>query len=522
MSHDEILLQTILDDPSDIDARLVYGDYLADLEDPRGEFIQCEVAADRLASWTPDYADLHYRARELELQHRKTWDEEIEHVIHRSQISQRPEEHDFRRLKYHYRRGFADHFEMDRLPSDFGPIRELIKTTPLRKISTSCNESLLHLREPEMGVLSQLALRGQLPQKRIRTAIFGNNSPLRLQSLRLYLSRLSTTSDHKFVLELSKSKALEHLTSFGCNVCSSDPETLKRLIKSPTFRHLQDLELTESAFGDAGMELISKSHLVKQLRSLNIKMCGIGDPGLAKFANAGPEMLRHIGIGWWYGKNPTAAGLEALFRSGALSSLEALDLRGLRTDKEVYTSLTTNPALARLLQINLSSTQLDDEKSRLLADGVHLRPTWLDLGSNRALSGRALMRLLHSNFVERVTYLNLEKFAHGGHKAADYIAKSRSLKNLRYLNLSDTGADRSLVAKLARSENAENLCELQLNHIDSLTDKEIDMLRDRSAFPRLRFLSILGCNLNSQRTKRLRNRFRKGLTSSEHPTGLRA
>jgi uncharacterized protein (TIGR02996 family) len=78
------LLAAVLADPDDFEARLVYGDYLTERDDPRGEFIHVQCALGRPLvnasgrSWTRPTFDgdpklLEKRERKLLSLHQKTW-----------------------------------------------------------------------------------------------------------------------------------------------------------------------------------------------------------------------------------------------------------------------------------------------------------------------------------------------------------------------------------------------------------------------------------------------------------------
>jgi uncharacterized protein (TIGR02996 family) len=70
-------LQTVCDDPADVDTRLIFADWLTDQSDPalstRGEFLRLQT---RLAGWVPDLEErqaLQSRARALRTAHAEDW-----------------------------------------------------------------------------------------------------------------------------------------------------------------------------------------------------------------------------------------------------------------------------------------------------------------------------------------------------------------------------------------------------------------------------------------------------------------
>lgn len=67
------LLQTILADPDDLDARLVYADWLDQQGDPRGELIRYQIAAKGVPEGDPRRRELEERIRALLQTHEATW-----------------------------------------------------------------------------------------------------------------------------------------------------------------------------------------------------------------------------------------------------------------------------------------------------------------------------------------------------------------------------------------------------------------------------------------------------------------
>lgn len=72
MTHDEAFLQAILTNPEDDVARLIYGDWLTDRNDPRGEFIRVQCRLARMDKDNPERPGLEAREREF-LNHQEEW-----------------------------------------------------------------------------------------------------------------------------------------------------------------------------------------------------------------------------------------------------------------------------------------------------------------------------------------------------------------------------------------------------------------------------------------------------------------
>ena len=504
MNTGDILLETILDDPSDIDARLVYGDYLAEIEDPRGEFIQCEVATERLPRWSPEFADLHFRARELEQQHRKNWDKEIQSIIGRMNFSTRDNVYRARPpIDYKYRIGFADQFSLNQFPINKEVFGELLRTTPIRKIKPS-SEVELRLLDPMMSKISELEIHAASISNKL-ARLFSPSAPYRLKSLRLYLQRASAKERTSLAKLLVKSETTQELESFYFNATATKPNDLQKLIDAPMFANLNSLGLIEGELGDEGISMISRSHLIKQLHSLHIKMSGVGDDGIVELANAGPEKLKYLSMGWWFGKNPTSIGLRALANCEALQALETMDLRGYRIDPSGFEALAQSKCLTSLRDLDLEDSDLDDQGAKALA-GSKLKFGRLNLAKNRALDADGLTALLHSDVVSELTHLSLECALPRAEKVTEIIATSPVMKNLRHLDLCDSEITTESIRTLAESDNLQELRELHLGFVEDPKSEIAKLLKQKSHFPSLKFLNFVTA-ADGKVSQSLRQRF---------------
>lgn len=165
MSVERQFLEAMIEDPEDLDLRLVLADWYQERDDPRGEFIQVQIALDRLPLrhwWRSDIED---RERELLSEHRKSWDAPLHRHLNNTRL--KGQVHSRRGLvrgwKYH--RGFVEHVSVDAatflesfdafLP--LGPLRSLRLWNVRNVLSRLCRfEGLsrfvkLDLRHNELG-----------------------------------------------------------------------------------------------------------------------------------------------------------------------------------------------------------------------------------------------------------------------------------------------------------------------------------------------------------------------------------
>src|SRR5215472_2671870 len=73
MSHEEGLLQAIIDEPDDDGLRLIYADWLEERGDPRSEFIRVQVELARLPEYDPRRFELEEREQALLADYEQEW-----------------------------------------------------------------------------------------------------------------------------------------------------------------------------------------------------------------------------------------------------------------------------------------------------------------------------------------------------------------------------------------------------------------------------------------------------------------
>ena len=133
MSVEQQLLEAMMADPEDLEVRMVLADWYQEYGDPRGEFIQVQIALDRLPRFHWWRSDIEDRERELLAENRKRWDAPLHR--HLSQTALKGKIHSRRGLVrgWKYRRGFVEHLSIDAatLMDSFDPFLSL---GPLRSL----------------------------------------------------------------------------------------------------------------------------------------------------------------------------------------------------------------------------------------------------------------------------------------------------------------------------------------------------------------------------------------------------
>lgn len=113
MSVERQLLEAMMQDPEDLDLRLVLADWYQEQDDPRGEFIQVQIALDRLPAGHQWRAEIEDREREILSEHRKAWDAPLHRHLNTTRL--KGQVHARRGLVrgWQYRRGFVEHLSVD-------------------------------------------------------------------------------------------------------------------------------------------------------------------------------------------------------------------------------------------------------------------------------------------------------------------------------------------------------------------------------------------------------------------------
>src|SRR5688572_13531490 len=106
MNVERQFLEAMMQEPEDLDLRLGLADWYQEHDDPRGEFIQVQIALDRLPAGHRWRMEIEEREQELLTEHRKAWDAPLYRHLNRTRL--KGQIHSRRGLVrgWRYRRGF--------------------------------------------------------------------------------------------------------------------------------------------------------------------------------------------------------------------------------------------------------------------------------------------------------------------------------------------------------------------------------------------------------------------------------
>jgi len=360
------LEKAIFANPDDLGAHAAYADWLIEQGDPRGEFIQVQLALEDPKKPAKERKELQKREKALLKKHEREWLGDL--ASHLLDSGDEDEWHELRAqaIEHKFARGWLDQVQIPKLTVNASralaklPMAQLMSRLaiietefedegdfeagddvpeglsfpslyPLIKSENLANLRVLQLGDPtEDGYLycnidgaPAVDLIKKMP--RIEelylisedfdlNALFGLKSLRNLRILQVY----NVSGTHPFAA-LAKNPALEKLTHLLIRphtLESRDAEAyitlggVKALVHSPHLKSLTHLRLGLNDMGDAGCTEIVKSGILKRLKMLDIQGGCVTDAGARILASC-PDLknLELLDISW---NRLTEAGVAAL------------------------------------------------------------------------------------------------------------------------------------------------------------------------------------------------------------------
>jgi len=332
-SQREMLEAAIAADFDDLAAHAAYADLLAEQGDPRGEYIQLQLAQENSNQSPRLLAEWRQRAHRLLLAHQHDWLGKLApFMLDRKRSTVEP---DTANIEYTWKRGWLAELHVQdvrdaftrvladtpeirmlqvlalrntRLPNNHGPLEPLVDSLYLESLRTFA------LGDPESAEATAdgehvPALIAHLPHLQVLD-VRATSVPVR-QLVQTRLPRL-----RELVLDYADEAALELLAGnrfltnlerlsiavrFGTRLRPLDdfgypgpdywlpPDELRAFLHSAFFGRLRDLTFRISSFGDQGCREIARSGVLRRLKRLDLRHCGITDEG-AGFLARSPDL----------------------------------------------------------------------------------------------------------------------------------------------------------------------------------------------------------------------------------------
>jgi hypothetical protein len=304
---------------------MAYGDYLHEQGDPRGDFIQTQIALEDPSLSQSQREELQGRERELLAAHREEWLGPMHVLFGRTGRSQGDtpfglEYFRYDEFRYTFSRGWLASLELDRINRD---VIEAVRQCPTIGLLRDFGFNRDDYDAPAIEDVEDLPFLATLSKFRIgpvsyKTVLEGEGiGPAiakmpRLQELRLYahdvevrqvfalpmpnLRVLHAYHLHGYPLEvLADNPTLGNLIELSCQPHAHEgdgdayitAEGFTRLVRSPHLKSLSRLELYLSTIGDEGVRVLVESGMLRRLRVLDLWSGTVTDAG-ARLLAASP------------------------------------------------------------------------------------------------------------------------------------------------------------------------------------------------------------------------------------------
>ncbi len=343
--------------PDDLAAHMAYGDHLAESGDPRGEFIQVQLALEDPTRPPEQRKDLQEREADLLKAHGAEWLGPM-HVLFppwrtgsRGVHEDAPfgmEYFDPAAYTFRFARGWLDSLSLGHASAELldaaaeAPAARLLRELDIDEdeYDSPCVPALA--RMPFLGTLRALRLGPEHDSCHIRAENISavlRAMPL-LEELELHahaadvaavfalpmpnLRKLHVHHIHEYPLEiLAENPSLGNLVTLSCKPHGREPDDedayltadgFIALVRSPHLKSLANIRLIGTGVGDRGVTALAASPMLGRLRTLDLEQGCVTDEGARALAAApalrGLKKLRlpHNGL--------TAAGIAALRATG--------------------------------------------------------------------------------------------------------------------------------------------------------------------------------------------------------------
>jgi uncharacterized protein (TIGR02996 family) len=327
----DALESALVENPDDLATHYAYADYLQEQGDPRGEFIQVQLALEEPRRTEAERRKLLARAKELLREHEREWlgiladylfppREELEWAWSR-QI-QSPTEH-------HFARGWLDSLAL-RDSAEFGRCTELGSLLSLAPEARLLRKLIL---EYDDGLVAALVASPHLLNLRV-LQIGG--------SMNGFIDRIGVPRSTALPAMVEKLPRIEELRLYTCNYA---PATLFSLPNLSSLRVLQVYGLAERY----PLEVLAGNSAVGNLTHLLLHPQAFIEPLV------------------------DLTGVRAIVNSQHLRCLTHLQLHGSDLGDVGCTEIVTSGILKRLKVLDLRHGEITDAGARILADCPDLR-----------------------------------------------------------------------------------------------------------------------------------------------------
>jgi uncharacterized protein (TIGR02996 family) len=319
----DALEAALVEDPDDLATHRAYADYLQEQGDPRGEFIQVQLALEDPERTAEERRQLQARELDLLAEHERTW-----LGILADELLEPADEFEGGTIRHHeirFARGWLDRIDHSPIYGRFTNLGRLLAKAPESRL---LRELVLEYDE---GAVEQL----------IGSPFLGNLRLFQLGSLKGWFSELGPpcAALPDFVAQLPRIKELYLFgTEYDCN----------RLFALPNLRKLSVLQVYHQV-APYSLEVLAANPAMSSLTQLFLHPNSSAEPPI------------------------NLAGVRAVIQSPHLRSLTHLQIRRSDLGDVGCTEIVTSGILKRLKVLDLHYGEVTDAGARILADSPDLR-----------------------------------------------------------------------------------------------------------------------------------------------------
>jgi uncharacterized protein (TIGR02996 family) len=317
--------------PDDLGAHMAYADLLAEQGDPRGEFIQLQIALEDPNRQAPERKRLLERERELLEAHQRDWLGDLaRYVLDQEEVAEWMVD---RGLAYQLRwaRGWVDRLQIPGLST---AVARAVNAVPLLRL---LRELVIHGEEYDdpgykelLGCrhlgrlrLFQLGLESGSCHTDGRAAVALVRQVPRLEELYLFAHGVDTRTLFALPLPHLRALTVDHLTEYPLEVLAANP-SLGRLARLSFWPHMLEPDDDSAYITRAGaVDLLHSPHLTG-LTHLTLRQSDLGDEGCTEVVRSG--ILKRLKVLDLTAGTVTDAGARTLAGSPDLRRLERLAL----------------------------------------------------------------------------------------------------------------------------------------------------------------------------------------------------
>jgi uncharacterized protein (TIGR02996 family) len=335
LSLRDALESALVENPDDLATHYAYADFLQEQGDPRGEFIQVQLALEEPQRSEAEKRKLQTRIKELLNEHEREWLGMLAHeLLPLEEDMDWPLPHHF--IDHQFARGWLDCFILRdssgimRRPN-LGPLFRLApETRLLRKLileyddglvdALAASPFLLNLRVFQLGgSMNGLSDRLGVPESPSLPELLGKLP--RIEELRLYANHYAPVQ----LFSLPNLSSLRVLQVYYL----AERYALEVLAKNPALGNLTHLLLRPQAFVEplidlTGVRAIVKSRHLRSLTHLQLHCSDLGDVGCTELVTSG--ILKRLKVLDLRHGEITDAGAHILAECPDLRRLELLDI----------------------------------------------------------------------------------------------------------------------------------------------------------------------------------------------------